>query len=334
LAAAAIIALACTRASIAAEPAPIIFDTDMGNDVDDALALAMLHTLDSRGECELLTVTVSKDHRLAAAFCDAINHFYGRGEIPIGLVEGGFTPDVGKFLPLAQQKDGDQLRYPNRFAADVAPPAAVNVLRKSLAAQPDGSVVIIQVGFSTNLAQLLDSPADEISPLTGCELVEKKVRLLEVMAGWFVPDLLTHDPPAPEYNVERDLPAAQKLAQSWPTPIIWSGFEIGRAIEYPHESIEGDFNRVAHHPIAEAYRLYSPPSHNRPTWDLTSVLHAVRPNDNYFGLSEPGLVTITDDGRTKFAPAANGPHRLLTLTEDQIPRVRETFVELATQPPN
>lgn len=330
---AALSATLCQSQSVIAKaPVPVIFDTDMGNDVDDALALAMLHTLQSRGECRLLAVTVSKDHRLAAAFCDAINRFYGRGKIPIGLVQGGVTPDTGKFLQLAEQKDGDQLRYPNRFADGNAPPAAIDVLRQTLAQAPDQSVVIVQVGFSTNLAQLLDSPADKFSPLIGRELVARKVRLLEVMAGWFAPDLVTHDPPAPEYNVVKDIPAAQQLAKDWPTPIIWSGFEIGRAIEYPHESIENDFNDVAHHPIAEAYRLYNPPPHNRPTWDLTSVHHAIRPADNHFGLSEPGQVSITDDGHTTFTPVPNGPHRLLTLTEDQIPRARQTFVEHAAQP--
>lgn len=325
------VALAHVGVSNAAAPVPIIFDTDMGNDVDDALALAMLHALESQGECRLLAVTVSKDNHLAAAFCDAINHFYGRGEIPVGLVRAGVTPDTGKFLQLAMQKDDGQLRYPNRFAADKAPPAAVEVLRRALAESPGHSVVIVQVGFSTNLAALLESVPDEFSPLTGRELVEKKVRLLEVMAGWFAPDLLTHDPPAPEYNVEKDIPAAQRLVQSWPTPIIWSGFEIGRAIEYPHESIERDFNDVAHHPIAEAYRLYNPPPHDRPTWDLTSVLHAIRPNDNHFGLSEPGQVTITADGQTTFTPTPNGTHRLLTLSSDQITRARQTFVDLATK---
>ena len=42
-----------TFAVTAAQPPGVIFDTDMGNDVDDALALAMLHALESRGECRL-----------------------------------------------------------------------------------------------------------------------------------------------------------------------------------------------------------------------------------------------------------------------------------------
>ena len=40
--------LALTAAAPAATPVPLIFDTDMGNDVDDALALAMLHAFESR----------------------------------------------------------------------------------------------------------------------------------------------------------------------------------------------------------------------------------------------------------------------------------------------
>jgi len=131
LAATLLIALAQGGVSHAADPVSIVFDTDLGSDVDDALTLATLHALESRGECDLLAVIVSKDHRLAAAFCEAINRFYGRGEIPIGLVQGGATPDAGKFLLLSEQKVGDHLRYPNRFATDIAPPAAVDVLRCS-----------------------------------------------------------------------------------------------------------------------------------------------------------------------------------------------------------
>jgi len=40
-----------------ARPVAIIYDTDIGNDVDDALALGVIHALQSRGECELLAVT-------------------------------------------------------------------------------------------------------------------------------------------------------------------------------------------------------------------------------------------------------------------------------------
>jgi hypothetical protein len=130
-----------------------------------------------------------------------------------------------------------------------------------------------------------------------------------------------------------DVSAAHKIAVSWPTPIVYSGFEIGAAITYPAASIERDFAYVEHHPLAEAYFLYNPPPHSRPTWDLTSVLYAVRSNRDYFGRSPRGRVQVAADGETLFEPDDEGSHRYLTLTPEQIVRVREALVQLASQPP-
>jgi len=312
------------------EPVRLIFDTDIGNDVDDALAIGVIHALQSRGECELLAVTITKDHELSAPFVDVINTFYGRGNIPIGVVHNGPTPDPSKFTVLANQRDDGKLRYPHDLMSGADAPEATSLLREVLARQPDHSVVIVQVGFSVNLARLLASGADRHSPLAGRELVEKKVRLLSLMAGAFQPiDGKVHL----EYNVVKDIPSARKLAQDWPTPMIYSGFEIGLAIPYPAESILRDYRYVAHHPLAEAYCLFMPPPHNRPTWDLTSVLQAVRPDRDYFGLSEPGRVMVDEQGATKFVPEAGGPHRYLIAGREQQIRVREALVQLSSQPP-
>ena len=125
-----------------------------------------------------------------------------------------------------------------------------------------------------------------------------------------------------------------RLAANWPTPIVWSGFEIGIAVPYPAISIERDFQYVPHHPVAEAYRLYNPPPHERPTWDLTSVLYAVFSDRGYFGISAPGRVTVEQDGFTRFEPDPQGRDRYLTLDELQMPRVREALVQLSSQPPS
>ncbi|HEX3600779.1 MAG TPA: nucleoside hydrolase, partial [Lacipirellulaceae bacterium] len=266
-------------------PIPLIFDTDIGNDVDDALALGVIHALMSRGECRLLAVTVTKDEPHSAPFVDAINAFYGRGDIPIGVVRNGPTPEPSKYTGLADEMDGGKLRYPHKLHSGADAPQAVDVLRRALAHERDGTVVIVQVGFSTNLAQLLRSKPDGTSPLSGEELVGSKVRLLSVMAGAFTaPD----GQPAIEYNIAKDVTSAKLLVTTWPTAIVFSGFEIGVAVPFPHECIEHEFAYVAHHPLAESYTLYNPPPHDRPTWDLTSVLYAVRPHDGYFDLSPPG----------------------------------------------
>src|SRR3954452_9913856 len=98
-----VVALGVGGPATAADPVRLIFDTDMGNDVDDLLALGMIHALQSRGACDLLAVTVTKDHELAGPFVDAVNTFYGRPRIPVGVVRDGATRDQGKFLGLVRK---------------------------------------------------------------------------------------------------------------------------------------------------------------------------------------------------------------------------------------
>jgi len=314
------------------EPVKVIFDTDIGNDVDDVLALSMLHALQSRHDCELLAVTITKPDELAGPFVDAINTFYGRPGLPIGFTHAGLKNDPSKFLPLAEIKDDGKPRYPHRLKRSSDAPAATELLRKTLSRQPDHSVTIVQVGYFSNLAALLDTPGDRFSSLNGRDLVKAKVKVLSVMAGAF--KSIGENRHYLEYNVTQDLPASRKLAAGWPTPIVWSGFEIGIAVPFPAISIERDFKYVAHHPAAEAYCLYNPPPHERPTWDLTAVLYGVLPDRGYFSLSERGIVTVEQDGFTRFYPAADGRDRFLILDQNQAPKVREALVQLSSQPPN
>lgn len=322
--------LSAPRAAADAAPpsVPIVFDTDMGNDIDDALALSCLHALADRGECRLLAVTLTKDHADAGPFCDVLDTFHGRPDVPIGVVKGGKTPDPGKYLsPIVHADDGGKPRYPHDLTNGAAAPDATTLLRKTLANEPDRSVVCVQVGFSTNLARLLDSMPDAASKLAGRELVEKKCRLLVVMAGMFSPDR------KPEYNVYTDAPAARKVFADWPTPIVASGYEIGRAIQYPAASIENDFRYVRWHPTAEAYRLYQKMPYDRETWDLTAVLYAVRPDRGYFSLSPPGEISVDERNVTQFRETPDGKCRFLLANASQIERVREALVQLASQPP-
>lgn len=310
-----------------AAPVSLIFDTDIGNDVDDVLALGMIHNLEKRGACKLLAVTITKDDPKAAAFTDAVNTFYGRGDVPIGVVRNGVNNGEGRFLKLAD----DATKYPHDLKSGVDAEEAVSLLRKTLAAQPDGSVSLVQVGFFTNFARLLDSAPDAHSPLNGRDLIQQKVKVLSVMAGAF--QTVNHDNYHLEYNVIKDIPAVQKLVKEWPTPILWSGYEIGIAAAYPHQSIEQDYEYAPHHPLKEAYVLYNPPPHDRPTWDLTSVLVAVYPERGYFDLSPKGRVIVNEEGFTRFKVDKNGRDQYLILNPVQTERVREALIQLSSEPP-
>ena len=296
-----------------------IFDTDMGNDIDDALALAMLHSFTSRQEADLIGVTLTKDNRWAAPYVDLVNTFYGRPQIPIGVVKAGKTPENSRYIqvPSQRRRSDGSLVYPHRLHDGKNAPDAVELLRTLLKNQPDGSVVIVQVGFSTNLARLLETDRD---------LIATKVKLLSTMAGNFQKE-------KPEYNVKVDIPAAKKLFAQWPSPIVVSGYEVGETILYPARSIERDFAYVPDHPVAEGYRLYQKMPYNRQTWDLTSVLYAVRPDRDYFSLSPTGTVQVDDKGSTVFKATPNGRHRYLIVNQEQRVRILEAMQELASQPP-
>jgi inosine-uridine nucleoside N-ribohydrolase len=315
------IAALLLAAAACAQSVPLIFDTDMGNDIDDALALAMLHAFESRGECRILGVTVTKDNAWAPIYVDLVNTFYGRAHVPVGLVSGSrVTPENSPMIqtPAERRRPDGTLVYPRRLTGSSDAPEAVALLRRLLAAEKDGSVVIVQVGFSTNLARLLDTPAD-------LDLVRRKVKLLSIMAGNFAQ-------PKPEFNVEKDTASARKLFERWPGEIVVSGFEIGESMLFPATSIQRDFSWTPDHPVAEAYRNYKTMPYDRPTWDLTAALYAVRPDAGYFGLSPRGHIAADDTGRTTFHPDPAGLHRYLTLTAPQRTRALEAMIQLASQP--
>jgi len=303
--------------ALASAQVPVIFDTDMGNDIDDALALALLHALESRGECHIIAVTITKDNPWAAPYIDLVNTFYGRPNIPIGMVKGsGVTPEDSAMIrvPAERKRPDGSFVYPHKLLSGADAQDAVSVLRKALEGQPDHAVTIVQVGFSTNLAHLLDDSRG---------LVARKVKLLVMMAG----DFAKHNP---EFNIKMDIPSAQKLLRDWPTPIVTSGFEIGNSMLFPASSIARDF--PMNHPVADAYRNYQKFPYDRPTWDITAALYAVRPDDGYFSLSEPGTINVDAKGVTTLIPAAGGRDRYLVTNDVQRARALEAMILLSSQP--
>ena len=299
----------CVMAQVCLAARPVIFDTDMGNDVDDALALAMLHALTDRGECELIGVTLTNSNPAAFPYIRMVNGFYGRGHLPVGTavkdLKGG---DGDGYMAAAMRA----MHYAGGGAFESAP----ELLRRLLQNATD-KVVIVQTGFSTNLAALLDSP-DDIA------LVRDKVALVVAMAGNFADG-------AAEYNVRVDAASAKAVFERWPTPIVFSGFEIGRDLPYPAASIERDFGYASPHPVAESYRAYKKMPYDRPTWDLTAVLEAVRPS-RYFGRSENGLVAVSADGVTHFT-AGDGDRQYLRLDPAKRAEILAVLELLASEPP-
>jgi inosine-uridine nucleoside N-ribohydrolase len=316
-----ILIVACLIANVCFAARPVIFDTDMGNDIDDALALAMLHALTDRGECELIGVTLTNANPAAVPYIRMLNRFYGRGDLPVGAAIRALKGGAGDGY-MAAALGNTAAALGNTPAAPAAlrntPAEPAPVLLRRLLSNAREKVAIVQTGFSTNLAALLESP-------DGAAIAKEKVALVVAMAGNFAGG-------EPEYNVRIDVASAKAVFERWPTPIVFSGFEIGRDLLYPAASIERDFDYARPHPIAESYRAYSKMPYDRPTWDLTAALEAVRPEHGYFGRSEAGAVLVESNGATRFAPG-QGDRRYLRLDPSKRAEILAVLALLASQPP-
>lgn len=317
--------------SAATEPMSVIFETDMGNDVDDALALAMLHNYIDQGRISLLGIGINKGGTEPAEYIDIVNTFYGHPTIPLGRVAQGVEGDpnavnYAKEVVNMTTPDGKPMFARTGSNFDSLPLTSA-LYRRLLAEQPDSSVTMVSVGFSTNLAELLRTPADEISPLPGRDLVAQKVKLLSIMAG------NAEDTTFCEFNVVKDIKAAQTVAREWPSRIVVSPFELGFKVLYPAERIENGFKWSAKpNPVVEGYRCYLPMPYDRPLWDLTSVLFAVEGGEG-FTESAPMSLRVNDSGATIFTPDATG--RVSYLMADSLQRaaIVDRLVKLTTFTP-
>ena len=294
-------------------PAGIVFDADLGNTIDDALALAMLFGFQGRNEARVISVSTTKSSLAAAIFADVLVRFY-TGEpgpfasaMPIGLSLGG---KMAATTPILDAVVGDP-KYPRNIVKlnDTADPVAL--IRNALSAQFDQNAVVLLTGPATNLAGLLALPG-------AAALIAQKVRMLVVAA-----DALTMS----------DTPAARRVFAEWPTAIALAPAELGDALPFPGASIDKDFAWSEAHPLVAAYRAYRPMPYDAPALAMAAALYAVRPQENYLKLSDPGTVTIGGDGRWSLAPGHGGRHRTLIADAAQKERIQQIYAETASTRP-
>lgn len=314
----------------------IIYDTDFGMDVDDVGALALLHVLADKGELELLGVVSNVRDLYAPTAIDVINTYYGRPDIPIGLTSAPYyaeayaywrDPDPRYIKPLSESFPHDLTPAPG------AVPDAVATYRKLLAAQPDGSVKIVSVGFLQNLAGLLTSPPDETSALDGAALIQKKVEKLVIMGGHY---------PSSDKDLyltggrEMDSSHAIKVIDDWPTEIVFNTGPVCQAVSNGQTLATATPET---NPVRAAYTLFfEKEGEGRTSWDLCSVLYAVRgttgPEGRYFEVRQDERLTLSEDGHNAWVAPGNSRHRRLTrvMADDTLRDLLETL--LVTPPAN
>lgn len=263
----------------------VILDTDIGGDIDDAGAMAILHALQRRGEIEILAIGVINGHVNTVPYVHAINTFFGQPDLPIGTIKGAGPFDRDNYMgPLLAS-------YPHSRTKASAP-EVVDLYRKILASQPDRSVTLIVIGQCTNISRLLNSGPDAHSSLNGVELVRRKVKFYAAGGNG--------DGNLPSgrcgHNYRTDLASANNELAKLPSDFatFFAGgsgpqIKIGNGLKtLPADDI-----------ILRSYQQYFKGGTNldRPTWDQLRVLYGCRPAERS-RWTHAGSGTISLSGET------------------------------------
>jgi mono/diheme cytochrome c family protein len=316
-------------------PAPlgVLYDSSLDGGIDQVLALAMLFGFAATQQIRVPSISTSRFNLKNAAFLDAVARFFAaelagdfvqnKIPLPIGMHSNGRQMDaVPPMLSAVLAKvaaEGAPV-YPRGIEKlnDTADPVAL--LRNALTGQTDQNGAIILAGPPVNLLSLMANPDGRNWPV-------KKVRVLSIAAGRF-------DSGAPDSVIRADVVGFRKLLAEWPTKVVMAGAELNEALPFPGSSLDTIAEWAPNHPVVDAYRAFKPMPYDAPTQALAAVLSTVSPEENYFALSEPGTITILDNGRTRFTAAPDGRHHYLLARPEQRERVLDTYVKLiTTQPP-
>lgn len=227
---------ATLTAAAASRPTPIILDTDIGGDIDDAFALALvLHS----PELDLRAVTtVSGDTQGRARIAAKMLAAAGRGDIPVAAG----TPGPKLDAPQTQWADG--------FSSPALVSRSAVELMKSVLDRGHGSVMIVAIGPLTNVAALLKQYPKE----------KKKIREIVLMGGSIRRGYSPGSGPIPEYNIAADAAAAQVVFNSG-CPILMAPLDVTARLQLEKPNLDRLF--ALHTPITDAlqalYKLWGQP---------------------------------------------------------------------------
>lgn len=291
----------------------VILDTDIGNSLDDLLALDILHHYCREGRTKLLAVMVNNDVPLAPQAADVFNTWYGAGRTPIGMVTDGVRDSHiwEDYAPLLCNCES----YKRTISDYSALPDAVALYRKILAKSDDRSVTILSIGFLTNISRLLESGPDGYSSLNGIELVKRKVRSVVAMCG---------SQNEVEYNVSYDVPSARNVFGK--LPVAMSIIPGETMMPVLSEEIFGHTSWADSHPVALAYSTHDKEDMNM-CWDAVAGLAYVTGFSDVT-ISGPYDAAVNSTGIMELTANPNGNFRVLSLSSEQQLRNKELLLDI------
>jgi len=293
------------------KPIPILFDTDIGDDIDDALALALC--LQSP-ELEVRAVTtVIDDTELRTRLAWKQLGLYGRRDIPLA---------TGAPEPLLDPRHTSRARQFELLTAEDQAPAsarrhAAGFIIDTLLASRE-KLTLVPVGPLTNIALALKAEPR----------IKEKIERIVIMGGAF-------EMPRPEYNIRRDRAAAQIVFSSG-VPITAVGLDVTLKCKLEGRDLER--LRAADNPasrfLVQLIGLWQSRPDVYPTLhDPLAVAVAFRPSlvETQLGRVEVETSGALTQGLTLFTPDTRGA--TLVARHVNVRAFLDLFVERLSAPP-
>lgn len=289
----------------------LLIDTDLGGDCDDVGAIALANLFYNQNLIDIVGMTYTTSLEWGPLCIDAINHYYGNDHFKIGVTSRR------NFCEENTNKYAEAMA--NHFEHNIANRSqfenAVDLMRKVLAQAEDNSITLAFIGQLNNGAELLASEPDEISPLSGMELVKQKVLEIVIMGGLFKEKeekvYFCGYPYETEYNIVCDIESSKYFINNAPVKLVINDFKVGYQIHTGKPLLDG---KDMSHPITFAYTLFQ--NSPRESWDLLTVWYASLGLSDLFTLSNSGTVEVLDDGTTIFNETREGKHYYTRLAKD------------------
>lgn len=296
------------HAASAAPAHKVIVDMDIGDDIDDAFALALL--LQSP-EIEIVGITTDwGDTALRVRLLERLLRETGHAGIPVA--QGITTPNPTPFT---------QARYAQRGLPPSRPPQdAIDFMLREIKRQP-GQVTILALGPLTNIGAAIARDPAAFGKVKQVVMMGGSVR-----AGYRKSQYVPVRPADREYNIASDVKGAQSLFGSG-VPIVMMPLdstqirldEVERNAIFGHGSPLTDAVALLYHQWIDAYQ---PWSSNMPSlFDVVPVIWLLDPASCP---TTPLRVQVTDDGLTR--EVAGQPNAQVCLAADQ-PRFFQLFMQ-------
>ena len=277
----------------------IFIDTDMGSDCDDVAAVAILAHFHKKGKINLLGVSHTSAEPRTAEYLDMVCRFYG--------FETEHLAHAGKEWGVGEFREGFFDEVLNGFAYRKPSVSlnAVQLMRKQLSMAKD--VTLLCIGPLNNMSRFLDSPPDEISPLSGKEILAQNVEEVVVMGGIFENKRYDFygETFEIEYNIKLDVSASKNFIENCPAKITFVEFELGYGVKTFANTVAAEKET----PIQRAYRMFH--VNERESWDVIAALYCLFGTNGYYQKSVAGKCVVEKDGKTNFYQMQGGKHQYL-----------------------